>query len=417
MRRFATRNVGANGGGSHLDADELNAFAEGVLPAAARARYISHLAECDHCRRQVADLSIASGAVARAEQKVVEPDRVGLWGRLFALPMLRYAAIAAALVVVAGVTFVALRQRSQSTESLMVKNEGDQSATYATTPLADSNNSVAQPSISPSTAPAANDYLEPGKVPAPAVAQPTASQSSAGVLDRQETLRSADNTTAPAGPMKEAAKLPEVATKAGEESRVAKAMPYSPPPPGEKQALSQVQTQSSGGYAASPGGPRQQQNQNQNQNFVLQPENKPVVRSDRERDAVKDARLDDRDRKSEQAILAGRASDEKSKGGPSRNMDNVANNRASNEARRNEPAKTDGADSEDKSETRSAGGHKFKRQGNAWVDQKFKSSMSLKTVARGSDEFSSLDSGLRSIAQQIGGEVIVVWKGKAYVFK
>ena len=43
--------------------------------------------------------------------------------------------------------------------------------------------------------------------------------------------------------------------------------------------------------------------------------------------------------------------------------------------------------------------------------------MSLKNIARGSDEFSSLDSGIRSIAQQISGEVIVVWKGKAYLIK
>jgi hypothetical protein len=68
-------------------------------------------------------------------------------------------------------------------------------------------------------------------------------------------------------------------------------------------------------------------------------------------------------------------------------------------------------------ETRSAGGRKFRRQGNAWVDAKFKSSMSMKSVARGSSDFSSLDSGLRSIAQQLGGEVIVVWKGKAYLIK
>ena len=43
--------------------------------------------------------------------------------------------------------------------------------------------------------------------------------------------------------------------------------------------------------------------------------------------------------------------------------------------------------------------------------------MPLKKIARGSDEFSSLDSSLRSIAQQLGGEIIVVWKGKAYLIK
>jgi len=70
--------------------------------------------------------------------------------------------------------------------------------------------------------------------------------------------------------------------------------------------------------------------------------------------------------------------------------------------------------SEEAPATRSVGGRRFKRQGNAWVDAKFKSSMSTRNVARGSEDFEKLDSGLRSIANQLSGEVIVVWKGKAY---
>ena len=65
-------------------------------------------------------------------------------------------------------------------------------------------------------------------------------------------------------------------------------------------------------------------------------------------------------------------------------------------------------------EPTSVGGRKFRRQGSVWVDLKFKSSMPVMTVTRGSDEFGALDSKVRSIAQQLGGEVIVVWKGKAY---
>jgi len=45
---------------------------------------------------------------------------------------------------------------------------------------------------------------------------------------------------------------------------------------------------------------------------------------------------------------------------------------------------------------------------------KFKSSMAVRRVARGSEDFAALDSRLRSIAEQLSGEVIVVWKGKAY---
>ena len=68
-------------------------------------------------------------------------------------------------------------------------------------------------------------------------------------------------------------------------------------------------------------------------------------------------------------------------------------------------------------ETRSAGGRKFTRQGNSWVDNKFKSSMYVKTISRGSAEFDALDSGLRAIARQLSGQVIVVWKNKAYLIR
>src|SRR6266446_2392863 len=66
LRRHAER-ARSNAGIEHLDADELNAFAEGALPAAARSRYVSHLADCDDCRRLVSQLAISAGAVAKAE--------------------------------------------------------------------------------------------------------------------------------------------------------------------------------------------------------------------------------------------------------------------------------------------------------------------------------------------------------------
>jgi len=105
-------------------------------------------------------------------------------------------------------------------------------------------------------------------------------------------------------------------------------------------------------------------------------------------------------------------------------MENNTNaiNRNENSGRVESPktTSTGGADraaTEEAPQTRSAGGRKVRKQGAAWVDQKFKTSMTLKSVSRGSEAFDGLDSGLRSIAQQLGGEVIVVWKGKAYLIK
>src|SRR6266852_3315465 len=102
----------------HLDADELNAFAERSAPAATCSRYVSHLAECDDCRKLATQLSIAAGATANAGAGAIETASGSLWQKLtsfFAPPMLRYAAFAAVLVAAIGVTFLALRhQRSDS---------------------------------------------------------------------------------------------------------------------------------------------------------------------------------------------------------------------------------------------------------------------------------------------------------------
>ena len=47
----------------HLDADELNSYVANALPAAARARYTDHLADCSSCRKLVTQLSAAQGPV------------------------------------------------------------------------------------------------------------------------------------------------------------------------------------------------------------------------------------------------------------------------------------------------------------------------------------------------------------------
>ncbi len=66
LRRYAGQSQSQTAA-EHLDADELNAFAEGSLPAAARARYVSHLIDCDNCRQIVSQLAISSGALIKNE--------------------------------------------------------------------------------------------------------------------------------------------------------------------------------------------------------------------------------------------------------------------------------------------------------------------------------------------------------------
>lgn len=392
MRRFATASSGA-ATTEHLDADEMNSFAEGALPPATRARYVSHLADCDHCRHQVAQLAVTAGAVIRERPVAVQTESRSIWQTLtgmFALPVLRYAAFAAVLVIVAGVAFIALRPRHENSELVAGNQQADQHpSSVLKEPAADTTGNN-QPSAPANT-------TNPGLSATPAIQNP-----------KRDESKVAENVAPPVAAKEAPATLAGTETKTGE-SQALKSLPaYAPPPPGESQIATQEQRSAAGAVTV------QKKAEGADK----------IGAAERERDTAKDAgRADDRSTGFlNQPVPANRrVADEKQKGGPSRNNDNLAMSRNQNEVR-SEPAKPQsatraGSSTEESSETRSAGGRKFRRQGNSWVDQKFKSSMVLKRISRGSEEFNALDSGLRSIAQQLGGEVIVVWKGQAYLIK
>jgi hypothetical protein len=62
---------------------------------------------------------------------------------------------------------------------------------------------------------------------------------------------------------------------------------------------------------------------------------------------------------------------------------------------------------------RTAGGKKFEQRGGVWYDTAYRG-QGTKTIRRGTEDFIRLDGGLRSIADSLGGTVVLVWNNKAY---
>ncbi len=62
---------------------------------------------------------------------------------------------------------------------------------------------------------------------------------------------------------------------------------------------------------------------------------------------------------------------------------------------------------------RSVGGKTFELKQGAWYDAAY-AGQKTKNVRRSSEDYRKLDSGLRSIADSIGGTVVIVWNSKAY---
>jgi len=391
IRRYAKSAAGSTPV-EHPDADELNAFAEGALPPAARQRYLSHFADCDDCRKLVSQLAVTTGAGVEARIPASEPVAEQWWrklGTVFALPTLRYAAFAVVLLAVVGIAFLVWRPPQRNAE-MIAQNQPQTNPAEALKPATSHEPETLREKGTQSTATTA--------VPQPTV-PPTSDQNQSGLasVSPPPPPKPADALAA-----KESAPVVTGTSRADDAPRAQSSPSYAPAPPAETYRMeSRGREQRSA--SATPGGPRRYESY----------EKSKVLDRAQTGDFGK-GRDEDRNRAAANQPASESKQDDSKRAQTSSEVADVSRRSVGElrvEARKSEGAR---ATSEEAPETRSVGGRKFKRQGKAWVDSKFKSSMSVRNVARGSDEFDKLDSGLRSIAKQLGGEIVVVWKGKAY---
>ncbi|HKR58203.1 MAG TPA: hypothetical protein VJS64_00615 [Pyrinomonadaceae bacterium] len=379
LRRMAKQasSVSETGNGSqeaaaHLDADELNAFAERALPAAAQARYTAHLADCSNCRRLVAQLSGAAGQPL-AEFKA-ETAKASFWQRLpaFLSPaVLRFAAPALVLLAVITVGLITFRQ--QQSKDLVAQKQDQPTA---------------QPATAEPSAPFVADKIQPTNQSSPAPA----------------------STGAPV----------DKALKAGEKAGTAS--PVTGADSTETVAVAEEKPKpSKAGEEAQP-------------TFAPEPTTVPPAKAPAPASNVEDKNLAVAKEKQAEKIskdgaapgvaVAQQARDERAaagdrEGSQSRSRKAAAAGRGgaltANESRRAETEQAKRADQDEV--THEVAGRRFRRQGNAWIDTSYDSARPLITVARGSEQYRALvadEPNIRTIAEKLAGEVIVVWKGRAY---
>ena len=423
---------------AHLDADELSAFAEGALPASARVAAASHLADCDECRSTVVRLARAAGVEGELERRAAVPASAASAKRaprrewlasLFAPRVLRYAAPALALLLVAAVTFVALRSR-RGEERLA------QRAANAAAPRADITNDQKEAetngtlqSSSDATA-NANANMANANVAARADETSVASNHNAASFGDAASDQSKESPAGGGSSGAAQSKAGETAEdkldKAAEPPTPAKDQPAAAPaekaPSSETVDVAKTEERSKAGpppetensQVAAEQSPKQQQrsanlargveaqspdgSRNQTRAGVSNTSNNAagagglVARNTRE----------DRDRSgaATSAPAARRRSADEKKA-------RAEENRA--ETNDDEVVRT--------SETRSVAGHSFRRAGGAWVDVNYKPSMSSTGVRRGTDSYRALVADipeLGRVAEQLSGEVVVVIRGRSY---
>lgn len=430
LRRTARAHAGARGNGAgnakpdtHLDADELAAFAEGALPEAARLNAVSHLADCGECRSLAVNLTSAAGVGAKLEKHAVaaaaSPARESAAKRswlaaIFAPRTLRYVAPALAVCVVAVVSFIALRSRSGN-GLVSLRDSGSQTASPA---IATSQNN-SQPSAEGVMNSNASANMNTAATAAGA-AGPTLDDKSATGAHAPEFGNKKDvGADAPDG----SAPVSNVESKASGE--VAAAQP--PAPAKEEDAAADAPAPREAAKAApvmEAPAPKSGDNMKAgpppaqaNDDFAYNNESQRAAQKRGLEPQAPDGGARQRspaNNASGGGALASTPRDDKD--ARSRRAENAPGARRG--GRSDQGTTTDGADRESTSEeSRAVAGHRFRRARGAWVDVNYKQSMSSTGVRRGTDAYRALVADIPEIGrvvEQLGGEVIVVVRGRAY---
>jgi hypothetical protein len=364
LRRLGRRqDAFAPGAGDHLDADELSAYAENALPAAARARYTEHLAECSSCRDLVVQLTASAGVVSAAGTTSVA--ELSGWRKFLASllsPMvLRYAAPALGLIVVTVIGVMVMR-RDRPGEQMSQLSDQARRETVA-------------PNLSPE---AYSDEKSPKTVDS--------------VTKQQTEARGDVQPTATPLPEKAPVDREQKTPAAKPEEQTAVAAAPAPPPAKVQNATAEA----------------------------AQPKSEDVVRKQQEEVKVAAAEVSkksfelgksDSKRAEEPAAMRGRTAKNKA---PASDAPSPAGAGSVSNLQRDE-AERDDKDSS--AETRSVAGRRFRRQRGIWTDTAYDPSRDTINLTRGSEHFRSLvadEPAIKNIADQLDGEIIVVWKGRAY---
>jgi len=373
-------NGGAESGDAHLDADELSAYAENALPPTTRARYTEHLADCVRCRQIVSQLSQAAGLVVDETPKVAPSSGLKAFlASLFSPIVLRYAVPALGLLVVASIGFLALR----STGRMELAQRG--------VPTLDKTPATATSGESGAAAPTA-----------PSVNFATKSQP--------------HSVTTPAEVDKTAvAKSPEQEKSADEARRQQNEQPH-------EKAVTSTDQVAGAAPASSP-----------TETVTVAAAAKPSAVAD-QKQTTSEAAPNKVQAQATQTRAAASANDEPSTRRPAKEptVDVFRMNEGSalkkgkrDSAAANENTRADDAEEKrerkladkDQTETISVAGRRFRKTGSVWIDLAYNSSQGTTNVTRGSEQYRALiadEPGIRTIAEQLKGEVIVVWKGHVY---
>lgn len=357
--------------GEHLDADVVAAFAEGAVPERARPLYTRHLADCERCRKFLAQAiamntaaPLAADGAASSTASAVSESASWL-SNLFRTPGFAVAMGVLVLVFGGALGFMVLRNQQSGDAATVSQSDtemqkgGPSAGIELNEQIPNSNaastaaNTAANAAVSNTAASAATNSAVGAS---PREGELSGSVASRSVENLPTNERNANNFVL------DGATLPEPKPGAA-----------APPPP--------VTTD--------------------------------TTVSERDRDKLKSDDKEAKQAKDENVLLGGmrqETEDRRARG------DVAKAKKAPSGPTRSGPVQSQNQVNTQTYEmpvTRNAGGKKFTNRNGAWYDTAYRGQATT-NVRRGTDAYKKLDDGVRSIADALGGTVIVVWKDKAY---
>lgn len=423
--------------GPHLDADEMNAYAENALPTATRTRYMAHLADCTACRQIVTQLALAANPeFATVAETVSAPastetvpaitevapvrswrDRLAAWFAPSAA--WRYAVPALAVAVLSVSAFLALRSNrainsAPETQSV-ARNEGNPTTVAPSAPATPTNSNNAMPAAS----------VEPSQVKTNG-----GDNSNTRAGKEKPSLPLATAPTNSATPEREA----DVRDLSAEIERARKSGQFSLEKAGRdtpaeatnitnnENAPAIVSAPSGGAGTTATGGAGVAKPASPAPALRSASATPPRATISQPNDADERQREEKRNTETSVAGLASGASARRITPKPAPptvapvpkkpRQDGASADDAENKKDQTDEGKQKKNEAR-VAETRTVSGRTFAKRGSVWIDQSCAKGCHPRTLSRSSDEYKKGDAELRAIVDQLGGTVIIVWRGQA----
>lgn len=344
---------------SHLDADEISAFAENALPETARKNYTAHFADCTRCRKILSNVILLNSeaealtASSAISAEIVE-TKTPWYRKFFVFPQLAYTMGALVLLFSGFFGYLILQNLTGSNSSEVSYSTENRPAQMSKSAPANANTSVVSPSNTAlnSAAPSAANSVVP-IAPTNSAPNPSANITTSAT---PQTERKSDTAELNAPTVNQPMAVPQATPQPQDDNKG-----------GEDKDLAKTPPKNEVNKPTITGGVRE--------------ETKP------------------RDKENSMTI------DGQSSADSSLSQQKMRTQRSAPESPKKKVSEA-GA-------TRSVGGKTFNNVGGIWFDSAL-GKQKQKTVNRGTKDYQKLDSGLRSIADQFSGTVVILWSGKAY---